>query len=73
MNEVPPDPETEDAIEDAEPGGGSPHTTPEEGHPAGDGPRSDREIGGPTSPDEETDEDATGGATGRKQSPFESH
>lgn len=71
MNEVPPDPETEDAVEGG--GGGSPHTTPEEGHPAGDGPRSDRDIGGPTSPDEETDEDATGGAKGRKQSPFDSH
>ncbi len=75
MNEVPPDPETEDAIEDAESagGGGSPHTTPEEGHPAGDGPRTGRDIGGPTTDDEATDGDVTGGAPGTKQSPFEPH
>jgi hypothetical protein len=49
------------------------HTTPEEGHPAGDGERSDRDIGGPTTPDTESDGDATGGATGTRESEFESH
>ena len=48
------------------------HTTPEEGHPAGDGERSDREIGGPT-PGDESGEDATGGATGTRESEFDAH
>ena len=76
MSEVPPDREVDEAVEDAGEapgGGGSPHTSPEEGHPAGEGPRSDRDIGGPTSPEEEDEEEVTGGATGRREGPFEPH
>lgn len=49
------------------------HTTPEEGHPAGDGERTDREIGGPTSPEDAPEEDVEGGATGTRESGFDSH
>ena len=49
------------------------HTTPEEGHPAGDGERSDREVGGPTPADDDQSGDATGGATGTRESGFDSH
>jgi hypothetical protein len=49
------------------------HTTPEEGHPAGDGERTDRDIGGPTAPEEKSGEDVTGGATGTRESEFDSH
>ena len=49
------------------------HTTPEEGHPAGDGERSDRDIGGPTPSEDTSGEDATGAATGTRESEFDSH
>ena len=52
-------------------GGGSPHTTPEEGHPAGDGERTDRDIGGPTA--DESGGEEQGGATGTRESGFDSH
>ena len=57
-----------------EPGGGTPHTTPEEGHPAGDGERSDRDIGGPTA-DDSGDDQETGSGTGTRESQpeFDSH
>ena len=59
-------------MSEQEQSGGTPHTTPEEGHPAGDGERSDRDIGGPTA-DDAAGGDETGGATGTKESGFDSH
>ena len=43
---------------------------PQEGQAPGE-ELTDREEGGPTSPAEEPEEDVTGGATGRRESPFE--